>query len=217
MQNPLSYQTSEYDCGPTAVLNAIRYLFRREDIPPALIKAINHYTLDSVNENGESGKAGTSAMAMQFLCHWLNHYGTQMNFPIYSEFYSGESVWLEPGCKLYECLQKGGAAVVRLWYGCGHYVTITGISDDELLIFDPYYRVEPFKVGGIEAITDHPCSYNRKVSIERMCQCKKRAYALHALDKRELMLIYNTSEDPHYRNTPENCETEEIEEDDDLE
>ncbi|MDI9518668.1 MAG: peptidase C39, partial [Bacillota bacterium] len=27
MKNPLSYQMSEYDCGPTAVLNALMYLF----------------------------------------------------------------------------------------------------------------------------------------------------------------------------------------------
>lgn len=217
MQNPLSYQTSEYDCGPTAVLNAIRYLFRREDIPPAIIKAINHYTLDGVNENGETGKTGTSAMAMQFLSHWFNQYGKQMNFPIRSDFYSGEDVWLEPGCRLYDCLAKGGAAVLRLWYGCGHYVTITGMEEGYLLMFDPYYRVEEFTVDGIEAVTDQPCRYNRKVSMERMMQCKKRAYALHKLEKRELMLIYNTSEDLHYRNTPENREVEENEEDDDQE
>lgn len=34
MKNPLHYQLSEYDCGPTAMLDAISFLFPREDIPP---------------------------------------------------------------------------------------------------------------------------------------------------------------------------------------
>jgi len=32
MKNPLSYQSTEYDCGPTSMLNAINYLFHRKDI-----------------------------------------------------------------------------------------------------------------------------------------------------------------------------------------
>lgn len=34
MKNPLHYQLSEYDCGPTSMMNAIAYLFEREEIPP---------------------------------------------------------------------------------------------------------------------------------------------------------------------------------------
>ena len=34
MKNPLHYQLSEYDCGPTAMLDAISYLFDREEILP---------------------------------------------------------------------------------------------------------------------------------------------------------------------------------------
>lgn len=217
MQNPLAYQTTEYDCGPTAILNAVRYLFRREDIPPAMIKAITHYTLEGVNENGETGKTGTSAMAMRFLSHWFNCYADKMKFPIRSEFLSGEDVRLEPGCPLFSCLNDGGAAVLRLWHGCGHYVTVTGVEDDALLLFDPYYRVDEFTVEGIETVSDQPCRCNRRVSFSRMNQMKKRAYALRSPAKRELMLIWNTSEDLRYRNTPENREIEEDEEDDDLE
>ena len=32
MKNPLRYQLSEYDCGPTSMLNALAFLFEREDI-----------------------------------------------------------------------------------------------------------------------------------------------------------------------------------------
>ena len=29
MNNPLRYQMTEYDCGPTSMLNAVSYLFQR--------------------------------------------------------------------------------------------------------------------------------------------------------------------------------------------
>ena len=32
MKIPLRYQVSEYDCGPTSLLNALNYLFQREEI-----------------------------------------------------------------------------------------------------------------------------------------------------------------------------------------
>ena len=31
MRNPLHYQLSEYDCGPTSMMNALAYLFERRD------------------------------------------------------------------------------------------------------------------------------------------------------------------------------------------
>ena len=39
MNNPLRYQMTEYDCGPTSMLNAVSYLFRREEIPPEIVVA----------------------------------------------------------------------------------------------------------------------------------------------------------------------------------
>ena len=40
MKNPLHYQLTEYDCGPTSLLNAISFLFEREEIPPEVIRNI---------------------------------------------------------------------------------------------------------------------------------------------------------------------------------
>ena len=36
MDNPLRYQMTEYACGPTSMLNAVSYLFQREEIPPEI-------------------------------------------------------------------------------------------------------------------------------------------------------------------------------------
>ena len=46
MKNPLHYQLSEYDCGPTSMMNAIAYLFEREEIPPEAVRNMMLYCLD---------------------------------------------------------------------------------------------------------------------------------------------------------------------------
>ena len=71
MKTPLRYQISEYDCGPTAMLDAMSYLFARELIPPEVIRNIMLYSLDCYNTEGVSGKSGTSCAAMMFLSNWL--------------------------------------------------------------------------------------------------------------------------------------------------
>ena len=40
MKNPLHYQFSEYDCGPTSMQNAISFLFEREEIPPEVLPTL---------------------------------------------------------------------------------------------------------------------------------------------------------------------------------
>ncbi len=92
MKNVLNYESSEYDCGPTTLTNALRYLFERCDIPPELLKAIALYTLDAYNEEGETGRSGTSAMAMQFLASWFEQFGRCKKFPISASFLLGEQV-----------------------------------------------------------------------------------------------------------------------------
>ena len=55
MKNPLRYQLSEYDCGPTSMLNALAFLFEREDIPPEAVRNIMLYCLDCYGSDGVSG------------------------------------------------------------------------------------------------------------------------------------------------------------------
>ena len=60
MKIPLRYQNTEYDCGTTSFINALAYLYDREDVPVELIKAVYKYTLDAENSEGIVGKGGTS-------------------------------------------------------------------------------------------------------------------------------------------------------------
>ena len=93
MKIPLRYQVSEYDCGPTSLLNALNYLFQREEISPELIRNIMLYSLDCYGSGGAPGKRGTSRMAMMFL--WTRCTGTAWRW--YGCIWTGSTMCCSPG------------------------------------------------------------------------------------------------------------------------
>lgn len=200
MKNLLNYQSSEYDCGPVTLTNAIRYLYEREDIYPDIIKYIMLYCLDSYDEEGEVGKHGTSASAMMFLSNWMNQFGKMKKFPILCEFLSGEEVHISQDSKILCALQQGGVVVLRLYLEVGHYVLLTGIEGDSLYIFDPYYEEEDdpelsveYSEPGITFINDQPKRANRMVAIEKLNRTTESFYEMGPYDIREAVIIFNTN------------------------
>lgn len=191
MKNPLNYQTTEFDCGPTSLMNAISYLFRREDIPPDIAKNIMLYSMDAYNEKGEFGKSGTSKMAMMFVSSWLNQFEKVKKFPIHCDYISGAEVGLTPNSKVVSSLQQGGAVVIRLMYGCWHYVLLTGLDNNFVFLFDPYFRKREFRAPGIQIVTNAPTKMNRKVAYEYFSNEGKGIYALGPKDTREAVILFN--------------------------
>lgn len=191
MKNPLSYQTTEYDCGPTTLINAISFLFRREEIPPEVIKHIMIYCLDAYNIKGEFGKSGTSRMAMLFLSEWLNQYSKTKKFPVQCEFLSSCEVTLAPGSRIVTALHQGAAVVLRVRYGCWHYVLLTGTEGDRAALFDPYYRKKPFTQAGIEMVSGKPCSMNRRVTFDTLNSTGHEFYATGPRETREAMILFD--------------------------
>lgn len=191
MKNPLSYQSTEYDCGPTTMLNAINYLFHRENIAPDVVKSIMQYCLDCYNEQGEAYKSGTTGMAMLFLANWLNHFGKVRNWPINCEVLNGDTVFMGANSKMKECLQQGGAVIVRVMLGCWHYVLLTKANERYVYLFDPYYRKNPFKNKDIEMIYNQPKKMNRRITHTILNSETLEDYALGPKDTRECVLIYN--------------------------
>jgi len=191
MRTPLAYQRSEFDCGPTAFLNAINFLFQREEIPPDIIKNVMTYSLDTYDENGQPCREGTSQMAMMFLSHWLNQYAKVGKFRVQSEFISGEDVYIGDHSRIVSCLQQGGAVIMRLWDEVGHYVTLTGIEGDFILLFDPYYDDAKALEEGIVVIADKPFQANRKVHKDIFHRHGYQTYALEEFEKREAVLLFN--------------------------
>lgn len=204
MKNILSYQASEYDCGPTTVMNAFRYLFDREAIVPEIIKTISLYTLDVYDNEGNEGQSGTSLMAMMFLSNWFNQFGTTKKFPIQTEILVDEQVYIHKNSRIVECLQQGGAVILLVWLGeTKHYILLTDMEDDYVYVFDPYeWDVEedgPFDGINIIPVENQPKKMNRKVKMDLINLDTEDLYNMGAVTGREAMLLYNTDT----RNTPE--------------
>lgn len=191
MNNPLRYQLTEYDCGPTSMLNAVSYLFQREEIPPEIVRCTMLYCLDCYGADGACGKCGTSCMAMMYLSNWINSFGQAGHLPISSRHLTGRDVNLGPDSLLRETLRQGGTAVVRVDLEGWHYVLLTDIRDEQVYLFDPYYRPEPFTDPALQMGADHPTAYNRIVPVPYLEREALEVYAFGPVAGREAVLLFN--------------------------
>ena len=164
MKNPLRFQITEFDCGTVSLLNAISFLFQREEIPAELIRAIYRYTLDCYDEYGNLGQGGTSREAINKLTHWITRYANSHDFKIKCEHLQKEKVTIE---KIKNCLNDGGCIFYRSWLlKDEYYVILTKIKGQKIYIFDPYYleKNKYDKNKNVKIVFNKPFSHNRIVS-----------------------------------------------------
>ncbi|MCH4209910.1 hypothetical protein [Bifidobacterium sp.] len=90
MKNDLLYQSTDYTCAPTTMVNALRYLYDRDEIRPDVLWEIFRGTLDMYGSDGRFGGEGTSPDAMLGLAATLNMYGNSGRFPIHVRLLRGE-------------------------------------------------------------------------------------------------------------------------------
>ena len=192
MKSDLIYQSSEYDCGPTCMTNAIRFLFERKEIMPGLLKHIWLMGNDTYCEKGRVGCHGTSKAAMRYMADWFNAYAKGWQFPIAAEFVENEDAIAEPGGRLWQCLERGGCAVMRCTAGgIPHYVLLTAIlPEGEIGLFDPYEEEPDFKEPGRRVIDGKPKQYNRAVRYDLLNLQEVSDYAMGEYKDRELLLIW---------------------------
>ena len=194
MKIPLRYQMSEYDCGPTALLNAVSYLFPRQEVPPEIIRSVMLYTLDCYGMVGAPCKAGTSRMAMMYLANWLEGFSRATQFPLTCQYLAGRAVHIGTHSHINDALVRGGVAVVRLFYEVEHYALLTGTSKEHIYLFDPYYLAEAepeFVRAGIGVTCAHPHSYNRIVPFDCFNRETREIYALGAVENREAVVLFD--------------------------
>lgn len=191
MNTPLAYQVTEYDCGQATLLNAMRYLFKRGEIPPIIIKYITLYTLDTIGENGQLGLCGTSPHAIEYLSNWINTSTGLINLKLSSKILRENEVDIN-NIELYECIKSGGVAVLRVWSECEHYVLCTGIDEKYVYIFDPYYLKENEydDDSNVIMITNKPFEYNRVVSKKRFNENSKNDFSLVKDEEKRILLLY---------------------------
>ena len=195
MKTPLAYQISQYDCVPTTIFNALRFLFDISDIPPEVVQTILSFSFDTFNKKGEKGKGGTTGFAIELISNWLNEFSrankTKSNFKIDSMYIEGNQVHIGQGNKLTQCLNQGGVIPVRICMNENrhHFVLLTSIDSKYTFFFDPYYRVKQFNRDGIEIIDDRPLNYNRKVARTIFNSYENENYAMGEASGRECLLI----------------------------
>ena len=198
---PLRYQMTEFDCGPTALTNALSFLFDTQEMPPDFLKMIYQCTLDECNVKGVPFRYGTSPMAIEFLGQWFNRYAARVGFPLRCEYYEKEEVTFSEGSPVIKGLREGASAVVKCLLGCEHYVTLTGIDDQYIHVFDPYFSnlrkkslKESFCLRHIEVVKDRPLEMNRRVPIKAMDCHECFPYALQHEEKRVALLFFKTKQ-----------------------
>lgn len=191
MKNPLHYQMTEYDCGPTSMLNAVSYLFEREEISPDIIRNIMLYCLDCFGSDGASGKSGTSRMAMMFLSNWLNGFGQAKLMPIKSKYISSDEVYIGQNSLINDAITRGGVAVVRLYYETEHYVLFTKAKNEKIYMFDPYYHEDDFNEADIKITKAFPFEYNTIVPEKYFNNEGEGLYSLGEKSSREAVLLFN--------------------------
>ena len=189
MKVPLRYQNTEYDCGTTSFVNALAYLYDREDIPVELLKAIYRFTLDVEGKDGIEGEGGTSRKHAELLSKYFIEYANKnKSFDINCKILYGENVTLE---RMKNTLNNKGVIIARCYQETEHYILITKIDDNFAYIFDPYYLNEDYYVDDedIAIVLHESFTHNRVVKIERLFDESLKDFSLLEKSRRSIILL----------------------------
>ena len=189
MKVPLRYQVTNYDCGPTSLLNGLSILFEREEIPPEVLRRIVACSIDWIGEDGTPGKRGTTHAAMAHLSAWLEDCGRAGWLDLSCRYLTGKDVTLAEGSSLRGAILRGGTAVAFIDLDGWHYILLTGVEEDRVLAFDPWILPEPFPVLDVKTDYDHPYLYNRVVPLERFESTDIHPYSFGPYETREAVLM----------------------------
>ena len=197
MKTPLRYQVTHFDCGTATFVNALMYLYERDEIPTEVVEYVTTITGDR-NLGLGGNKRGTSAKVFAFLASWCNDYVASGGLPIRCQALLGpEEVSMRDDSALVEGLRSGAVAVCGCCLGADHYVLITGIDDERVYLFDPYYDTWPMHelsvpVVGVTLVDDHPLEYNRIVERWVLEEPAGTPYSLEAKVGRDAVLMWRT-------------------------
>ena len=188
MKTPLRFQMTEFDCGTVSILNAIMYLYKREEIPAELVKVVTKYSLDCYDKKGNIGQGGTSREAIEKICEWLTKHVKSNNYGLNCEHLLNKDVTID---KIKQCIDNDGCVLFRTYQDCEHYVLLTDYDDNSFYLWDPYYLDEKHYNNDkdVKIDFDHPFKYNRIVSIKRFLSVNKEDFSFNLDNKRECVLF----------------------------
>lgn len=151
-------QITEHDCGPTAFVNALIYLFNRDEIPAEVVRRVYEYTMDWP----KSGS--TSIVAMKMLANWLNLYKTK-KFSISCEVIEGKDVIFKKKFLTQEDHSSCGILFVKFDRNHWHFITFLFEKDDFAYCFDPYPRLK-LKSDSWEWMPEDSDGCNLKINLD---------------------------------------------------
>lgn len=191
MKTPMQYQVSVFDCVPMCFINALAYLFHREEIPTTVIHHVHLYAYDVVGKRNELGW-GTSAASVELVSFFLESYRTK-KFQVETEFLLEEEVQLGRGNPLDACLEKGGVVLCRIRMGWFfHYALAISADKDRLYFFDPMLRqrIQGYK-GRVEILESDGHEPNMSITrdwLDGKCR-KKSRFCFGPVDERQALLV----------------------------
>lgn len=192
MQVPFRLQASNYDCVPTTALNALSYLFTRDEIPPLAIQRIFMYCLDSISIRQNIGH-GTSTYAVQLFGNWLNEFKTK-RFQAAATYISGSEVHLSNNNRIARTLNAGGVALIRIKIAGNswHYILAIKIDGPWLYAFDPHPKTSKSNAKDKFEflLQEHGQSPNLRIKKEWLdTLSNKAAYRFGTSNEREALLL----------------------------
>lgn len=124
-------QISGYDCVPTSFVNALIYLFERNEIPAEVVRRIYEYTLD-VPKSG-----ATTVYAIELLSNWLSSFKND-KFAVSIDVQKGTTVHFEKA-PFFTQTKKSTCALIRVFMGVStwHFITLFYEKDGWVYCFDP--------------------------------------------------------------------------------
>ena len=196
MFSPFHYQISEYDCVPTALTNAVSFLFRRKEIPPMVIQHIYLYCLDTVGRNCRFGIGGTSKYAVRLVGNWLGSYRMK-SFGVKTRFLEKSAVNMSLGGEVETCLREGGVVLcnILLTPRDEHYLMVTGMDDEWVYCFDSYRRQSIRGMKGMARVIESEDGRSANLKIRRgwIGQDQVKRFCLGPMDMRESLLVWRIS------------------------
>ncbi len=192
LKTPFGYQVSAYDCVPISFINALAYLFERDDIPPLVIQKIYLYCLDTVTAQGNLGH-GTTGLAIALLGNWLQKF-REGDFALTTRYLEGDRFSVAEASPLSKCLENNGTALVRVHTNNGlwHYVLAISMDDDWFYVFDPCRRSEEVLVAGEVEFLPNAKEQQPNLRIKRQwvdTLSNNKRFCLGTLKERECLLI----------------------------
>ena len=176
MRSPLSYQMTDSDSAPIALINALSLLYEREELDSLIIEGIYALSFSLLRKNGNVEHISS------FLEMEMKEKGLRVRY------LSSHEVFLGPGCSLYRTLINGGKAVAKVFDGEDErYITIPTLTNDYLYFFDPLYGSKLPE--GVEGIEDMPFLANRRIKMSQLNEIGSIHMEGRKLEEKELVLF----------------------------